>query len=585
MNGDERLKNLEQALRDERAERVTAQYRSAEMSQHSTVWRKRAEDRAARIEKLTTDRERLVADRKRLVARIDKVVAERDDLRTVKGWLRSKPWRSREAPETPSDDGVTESANPDPTPPIALGDDEPATEPTTWIGSPRFLSVRVVMVGVEDPIMLRLLHEFNAVDIADEPTLLYRAEFVVVGDGGLDRVSDEAAEAFVAWEASDLRKPLLWLGSKADGLAVEDAPQTLSVDRQWAADGGGPVGDIEIATTFDEKTWSPAATVVRADVAATPGADRSRIHELDGSVWILGHADLAVPWMLNAAAAGVPFVSDEADVGTIDTAKRAAALRRLAFAKRSPWIIAADLLDRLGLGHRPALPRVTGVLLSNRPEIVVTAIAAFGQQSYPNLELVVGCHGFDSESVRAALSDLPHTTRVKAIEFPSSQSLGLCLNAAIEAASGAVIAKIDDDDHYGSGYITDAVQAMFYSGSPLVGKRAAFTYLESENTTYLRRPDIAERFFNGFPIGATLVFERGLWERVGFPDRTVGEDSALTAAAQKLGLDPYSSSPWEFVYRRSVEGNTWSAADVIFTEGSVVAWEGDDPIRADLGTA
>jgi hypothetical protein len=438
--------------------------------------------------------------------------------------------------------------------------------------------------------MLRqILNEFNAADISMDPTLLYRAEFVVVGDGGLRDLSDGLRDAFDEWERSELRKPLLWFGSDRDGAPKRQGGATIVTARGWVT----PQPDAEepsytVGTTFDHMVWSPAARPTVEEVLALDGSDGSRIHEHDESVWISGQADLESPWMLAAAAAGLPFIGDAslvpsgtAPFGT-EILKAAAALRRKVYSQSPPWMVASGILDHVGLAHRPALPLVTGVLLSNREDHIASAIEGFGRQTYTNLELVVGCHGFPAVVIEEALARLPDNLSVTVHEFSSKHSLGRCLNTAIETSSGAILAKIDDDDHYGPAYIEDSVQAMFYSGSPLVGKRAAHTYLESDDRTYLRRPDIVERFFDGFPIGATLVFERGLWEQVGFPDRTVGEDSALTAAAKRMGIEPYSSSQWEFVYRRSVDGNTWAASDVVFTEGSVVAWEGDDPQRADV---
>lgn len=79
-----------------------------------------------------------------------------------------------------------------------------------------------------------------------------------------------------------------------------------------------------------------------------------------------------------------------------------------------------------------------------------------------------------------------------------------------------------------------------------------------------------------------MVFSRQLWDRVRFPDRTVGEDVAFSKGALRLGVLPYATSPWEFVYRRSISGNTWQAVDEVFLEGSTLAWEGDHPELADL---
>jgi hypothetical protein len=236
----------------------------------------------------------------------------------------------------------------------------------------------------------------------------------------------------------------------------------------------------------------------------------------------------------------------------------------------------------MGFAHRGALPPLTGVLVSNRPHSVVSAIEQFSQQTYGELSLVVGCHGFSAEAVAEVVEEISDRIPVTVLEFDSSYTLGKCLNAAIGSSTGAVIAKIDDDDHYGPGYLEDSVQAMLYSGSPLVGKLDCFVYLESEDTTYRRRPTESEFYVNGFLLGPSMVFKRSLWEAVSFSDRSVGEDTAFQTGAANLGAESYAASRWEFVYRRSVHGNTWSTDDKSFTLGSMIAWAGDEPSRSDL---
>jgi glycosyltransferase involved in cell wall biosynthesis len=258
------------------------------------------------------------------------------------------------------------------------------------------------------------------------------------------------------------------------------------------------------------------------------------------------------------------------------------ALRRAVWRDRAPWVVAAQLLDRVGIDHLCPMPRVTGILLSNRPDRIEGSIRSIARQRYPNFELFVGCHGIGSESAARAIDDVADDLSVEVVAYPGELSLGACLNDAIDRARGDVLAKIDDDDHYGPAYIEDAVHAMAYSGAELVSKGAVYTYLESADTTYLRKPSVTERFHSGSPNGASMVFTRSLWRRIGFPDRTIGEDVALSDAARSLGVLPYATSPWEFVYRRSVSGNTWDAVDEVFTEGSVVAWAGDTPERCEV---
>jgi glycosyltransferase involved in cell wall biosynthesis len=278
--------------------------------------------------------------------------------------------------------------------------------------------------------------------------------------------------------------------------------------------------------------------------------------------------------MLAAAATGIPFLGL---VDSDDPLRRGVAGRRIAFRDAAPWLVASALLDRAGIGHEPVLPSVAGILVSKRPDRVGDAIAGFAAQSYRRKELVVGCHGFTADATAFAVAELGETLPVRIIEFDATQPLGQCLNAALETTSAQLIAKIDDDDFYGPHYLEDAIQANRYAGAALIGKGAMFTYLENRRETLLRSPKTIDRFYSGSPVGASLVFERSLWERVPFPHRSLGEDRLFIAGAKRLGISPYATSPYEFVYYRGVGHNTWAAVDEVFLEGAVPAWQGFQP--------
>ena len=68
----------------------------------------------------------------------------------------------------------------------------------------------------------------------------------------------------------------------------------------------------------------------------------------------------------------------------------------------------------------------------------------------------------------------------------SERSLGDALNAGVDAASGEVVTKMDDDDWYGSDHLWDLMLALDYSGAELVAKGAEFVYMEELDITIRR---------------------------------------------------------------------------------------------------
>jgi hypothetical protein len=291
--------------------------------------------------------------------------------------------------------------------------------------------------------------------------------------------------------------------------------------------------------------------------------------------------DLSSTTHLKAAATGIPFVEPEAESMNADgLARRGVQFRRFAYERRANQL--RRFSEQLLLDLPSVSRRVAGILVSNRPILARRVIENLAIQEYRNLEVVVGCHGFRSTEVGDAVGLLSETFDVNVMEFDTDMSLGQCLNRAVSATSADLVAKIDDDDHYGPAYLVDAVQAFDYSQADVIGKGSSFVFVESEDRTVLRRSGTDETFYNGSPTGATLVWSRSLWEENPFAHRTVGEDLAFLRGARRLGRSIYVNTPYDFVYHRRRSGNTWQASDALFTEGAQPAWDGDRPWLADV---
>src|SRR5699024_5337336 len=128
------------------------------------------------------------------------------------------------------------------------------------------------------------------------------------------------------------------------------------------------------------------------------------------------------------------------------------------------------------------------------PHQVEHVLRTLGEQRDVKLQLTLLTHGFevDPATIRALARDhgvANHTL----LAADASVPLGDCLNRLVDAAEGQVLAKMDDDDHYGPNYLADALHAMSYSGAELVGKQAHYVYLAGADVMALRRPDLEHR--------------------------------------------------------------------------------------------
>lgn len=511
---------VDQELRDERARRREAERRLEELTDRAELWRGRAEERAERIDRL--------------------LEAERRKGSTLRRWLKALT-RQHEAQ---NDQGTA-------TPPQAQLEKTP--EPAhPW---PSMRSV-VVASLVSDPAKGRALAMFDqrrAEQIDD--SVLDRADLVVIEPAAIREVSAEKRNLLESWSARSARQPLVvWTGN-ADISAVA---RLLSPSDLVVASGlelATEIGAQHLPGCFNPEVHNPMRVDPRRQ-AATPRLDQSTFDDPNLE-------------LLESAASGG------------DRSAAATAARRWAYREHSPWVRAAQLLELARIGAPSPIPAIAAIVVSHRPADVPSAVEAMLRQTHRSIEVIIGLHGAkptpEIEDV-ASRADAP----VEVLTFDGNHTLGECLNLAASHTSAPLIAKIDDDDHYGPGYLEDSFHSLAYSRADVVGKGAHFTYLSNRDTTVLRRPGQEEMLIDGSPNGATLVLKRAAWEETGFPHRPRHVDTGFLRATRSLGAQVYVGSRWEFCYVRNPEGHTWDAEDEVFLAGSEPAWSGFQPGRVEV---
>ncbi|HLA64201.1 MAG TPA: glycosyltransferase family 2 protein [Rhodothermales bacterium] len=190
-------------------------------------------------------------------------------------------------------------------------------------------------------------------------------------------------------------------------------------------------------------------------------------------------------------------------------------------------------------------PRVSCILpTTDRPDFVAQALRCFQRQTYGSRELVVVDDG--KEPVGHLLPDDP---RVRYVRLDRPVTLGAKLNVGVEAARGALIQKLDDDDYYAPGFLAATVGALDGRAVGAVAACASFLVLLAE-TGEVRHAG------SGWFAGATLCFHRALWERRPFRDerRAVDWFFLQDHAPQRVAL----RDPELFMVVRHNHGHTWT---------------------------
>ena len=231
--------------------------------------------------------------------------------------------------------------------------------------------------------------------------------------------------------------------------------------------------------------------------------------------------------------------------------------------------------------ERRELPLVTCILASKRPDFVPRAVEMLCRQGYPDIEIVLVCHGFSLGDAVPARPGL----RVEVIEAPAGACLGECLNLGIAASSGAVWMKIDDDDVYGPDYIEDGVRLLFDTDAdvlarPLLLTRKGARWFFDEERAARSNVYIEDVDPTGHMCGATLVARNVPGRIPGFdPDLRRGVDSEFLLRARRDGLRLVSVNvPGYACIRYSApDHHTWSmdvASGVEVSPTAADAWIG-----------
>lgn len=234
------------------------------------------------------------------------------------------------------------------------------------------------------------------------------------------------------------------------------------------------------------------------------------------------------------------------------------------------------------LGPRAVgLPRVSIILATHRVERIEACQRNIAAQNYPNLEVIIVLNNdaYDETSVQelfAGMRDL------QILRVPSFRNLGTCINLGVTHATGAYIAKMDDDDFYGPSYISDLVLAALESGADITGKKAAFYFFEDGQEYCFRGAAFRNRWLwpltheRGHTIcsdsistycstvaGASLLVARDVIRRIPFDEAAPrGTDTIFQLACRRAGFTTYVSDEFNFCYVRHacVQQHLWQKA-------------------------
>jgi hypothetical protein len=374
-----------------------------------------------------------------------------------------------------------------------------------------------------------------------------------------------------------------------------------------------PPDAVDVWQVGQTTTALPAALAKRL-VGAVPHAAGATVL---GRYRVLVDAgrESSAPWtVVEAAAAGTPAVvlaSELAGIptdiaGLVATADGPDALRSEVIARvsqpelrdREAQRLHRAVFDRHTYAHRVdsmlahaglnLLVRdrgISAVVPTNRVHEIGNILENLARQLHADVELVLVLHGvtLDRGDLLARAKDLG-LENVQVIEAQHELNLGACLNLGVEAAGGAYIAKMDDDNFYGRHYLTDLVRAFDYTDAGIVGKWAHYVWLRATDAVVLRYAD-AEHAYGRRVQGGSILLGRDLARSLRFADLPRGVDSDLLDRAMAGGVRIYSADRFNFVSVRGSdrEAHTWTVSDSTFlTKTGRLVFYGDPRPHVDI---
>jgi spore maturation protein CgeB len=206
---------------------------------------------------------------------------------------------------------------------------------------------------------------------------------------------------------------------------------------------------------------------------------------------------------------------------------------------------------------------VSAVVPTKRPQQLANVMAFIGRQLHGDLELILVTHGFvvEADEVKR-LADRYGVDRYSVVAADPTLTLGACMNLGVTAAGGRYVAKMDDDNWYGSHYLSDLVRAFSWTDAQVVGKWAHYVHLLGSKATLLRFSEAEHRYVE-LVQGGTIIAPRSVMLDIPMENQPRRVDTTFLEKVRLQGGKVYSADRFNFISIRSpsADGHTWSISD------------------------
>ena len=219
-------------------------------------------------------------------------------------------------------------------------------------------------------------------------------------------------------------------------------------------------------------------------------------------------------------------------------------------------------------GNAKSSNGVSIITCTNKPHSLNNILINYNRQDHKEKELIIIINN-NKINLEQWLYKAKKYRKVRVFKLNEKTSLGKCLNFAVDKSKYNIIAKFDDDDYYGSKYLSDTIKSFDDTDAKVIGKTTNFIYFVAKETLAIRSPGQENKFVK-FANGSTLVFKKEIFDKIKFRNMSLAEDDYFCRDCVKNNIKIYSTNKYYHVYFRhpSKENHTWKIDDDEFIKRS-----------------
>ncbi len=206
------------------------------------------------------------------------------------------------------------------------------------------------------------------------------------------------------------------------------------------------------------------------------------------------------------------------------------------------------------------------ITCTNRPNYINNIFKNYSRQNHSKKEMIVILNN-NNMNINNYNKFSKQLNNIKVFQLDQGITLGECKNFAFKHVNYDHIAFFDDDDYYGSNFLTQTLYAFGEHDCDIVGKSSFYIYFEASKllAVYHNTMKNAENQYVNHIVDSSMVITRKVFEKIKFPKiKGVGETIEFEKDCVKNGFKIYSTDRYNYTALRHpnpTQNHTWQESE------------------------